>query len=178
MSVGSSSVVVVVVAGSQLVVSSSGVGVQVVVSSEVTSRLVSRDQVDLLVSRRLVGIVSLGVVVLLVSVVSGSLEVVGGVSIMLDLGLESVSVVLVVHHTTGAIGLHEGVVASHRVSIAFLLLLLDVARLVVMDGVRELVVGRGVVVLVMMLMMATVMEVVSSNSSRGGVDQEATVVGS
>lgn len=80
------------------------------------------------------------------------------VSLTVDLGLESVSVVSIVHNALVAIGLNQGVVSRHIVSIALLLLLLDVTGLVVMDGIRELVVGGGVVVLILVM---TVMQTVS-----------------
>ena len=100
--------------------------------------------------------------------VVGSLVVrllVDGVSLTLDLGLESVSVVLVVHHTTGAVGLHQGVVARDVVSVALLLLLLDVSGVRVLHSVGELVLGGAMMLVVVGVLMVS--QTVSAVQGRG-----------
>lgn len=92
--------------------------------------------------------------------------VVDGVSLAGHLGLESVSVVLVVHHTTGAVGLHQGVVARDLVSVTVLGLLLDVSGVRVLHSVGELVVGGGVVVVVVVAVQ--VVGVVQTQMAGGG----------
>lgn len=112
----------------------------------VSAVVVGRSQSNMLDGRDLVS------VRLLVSVVVASLVL--GMSPPLHLSLEAVAVVLVVHHTTGAISLDQRVVARHGVSIALLLLLLDVAGVRVLYSVRELVVGRGMLMMILLVMMA------------------------
>ena len=105
--------------------------------------------------------------------VVGSLVVrllVDGVSLTLDLGLESVSVVLVVHHTTGAVGLHQGVVARDLVSVTVLGLLLDVSGVRVLHSVGELVVGGGVVAVQVVGVVQT--QMAGGGSSHQGAQQD------
>lgn len=72
--------------------------------------------------------------------------------------LESVVVVSgVVHSADGAVGLHERVLALDHISVALLVLGLDVSGVVVIDSVLELVLGVGVVVDVLLLLLVLVM---------------------
>lgn len=91
--------------------------------------------------------------------------VVDGVSLAGHLGLESVSVVLVVHHTTGAVGLHQGVVARDLVSVTVLGLLLDVSGVRVLHSVGELVLGGAMMLVVVGVLMVS--QTVSAVQGRG-----------
>lgn len=73
-----------------------------------------------------------------------------GVSLAVDLGFETVSVVGIVDDPSVTVGLDQGVVPGDGVSITLLLLLFDVSGLLVMHGIVELVVGGGVMMIVMM----------------------------
>lgn len=89
-----------------------------------------------------------------------------GMSFAGHLSLESVSVILVVHDTPGAISLHQRVVARDRVSITLLLLLLDVSGVRILDSVRELVVGGGVMMGVVMILMMMAVQGQEGSSSQ------------
>lgn len=79
------------------------------------------------------------------------------VSLTLNLGLESVSIILVVDGALVTIGLNQGVVSGNGVSISLLGLFMDVAGVSIVNSVGELVVGRSVMfILVVSLLISTV----------------------
>lgn len=100
--------------------------------------------------------------------VSSVVGIVGGVSLTLDGGLESVSVVLVVDHAAGSVSLDQGVVSGDGVSVALLLLLLDVSGVRVLHSVRELVVGGRVMMVVVVGVVAQAVSAVQGEDGGSG----------
>lgn len=99
-----------------------------------------------------------------------------GVSVTLNMGLESVSVVLVVHGASVAVGFDQGVVSGDGVSVTLLHLLLDVSGVRVLHSVRELVVGGGIMMIVMMVVVSTVGQGEDGGSSHQMVSGSVSVV--
>ncbi|KFB42443.1 structural maintenance of chromosomes protein 6-like protein [Anopheles sinensis] len=98
-----------------------------------------------------------------------------------DDGVESGVVVgVVVDDAVVAVGVQQRVLAMDLISVARLVLALDVSGVLVMDGVRELVVGRSMVVVVVLMMSIGLQDRGLSDGlddgglvlvhSRGGVD--------
>jgi len=110
------------------------------------------------------------------SVVSGGGVI--SVSDLLDFGVESVVMVGgVVDFPGGAIGLLQSVVSLDNIAFPGLVLALDVTGVGVVDGVFEVVVGRGIVVASMLgVTGGRVVSVLGGgNSQNGGQSEEGNL---